>query len=268
MKSKMTWCLLKVPLRWSLALALTLLMTTATLAQFDALGDKDRCFLGQLAYCPDAPEAEVPEKSEPKSESEKKETKGIERESVSTCLSLPPRIAVSGFNMNTHCQIVSAAGIAQFEALQHVFVDALDVWGVVPGGTEVCFQSSGVLAFLDANDAPRTLYVLQTYERDGMTCGMIDNHGTVVQLNSLPPIAGASATQPTSEAIAAGDCLIKLTETVHLRTEPDGESFGLVWMNSEVPVIETIGPWHKVIFEGQTGYISRLYNTVLRGSCE
>ena len=44
-------------------------------------------------------------------------------------------------------------------------------------------------------------------------------------------------------------------------------SFGLVWLNSEVPAFEIKGYWYKVEFEGQIGYISRFYREVVRGGC-
>lgn len=262
------------PLRWSLVLALMFVTAMSALAQFDTLSDEDRCFLGQLAYCPNAPQEETSEKAEKaEEESGEKETVSVEREIASTCPYLPPHVAVFGFNVNTQCQMVNVAGIAQFDVLQSNFVDAVDVWGVVPQGVEVCFHNAGFLVFLDANHAPRTLHNMETYEREGMTCGEISGHGTVVQLDSLAPMEPtpaeeASAAQPITKEVAAEKCLIKLTETVYLRAEPDGEIFGLVWINSEVPVIETIGLWHKVVFQGQTGYVSRLYRTVLRGDCE
>ena len=112
-----------------------------------------------------------------------------------------------------------------------------------------------------------------------MTCGQIDRAGTVVLLSDpmqldqpivpadpVPPAPAPPAPAETS-SIPLDNCLIKLVETLFLRAEPDGEIIGLVWQNSEVPVLEANGDWYKIEFEGKTGYISRSYRKVLRGDC-
>ena len=202
--------------------------------------------------------------------------KSVVRPRVETCPSLPDSIIVLGYEENTQCQVIDEAGIGRLDLIQRGMVAAVDVWNSVPARVEVCFRNSGSLVFLDAAYAPRMVMNLESYERDGMTCGIIDRAGTVILVASAPP-ANTPATQPdaqpetvslpTFEVITLSDCQIKLVETLFLRAAPGGEIIDIVWLNSEVPAFEINGYWYKVEFEGQTGYISRYHRKVLWGNC-
>ncbi|MYD10736.1 MAG: hypothetical protein F4X02_11930 [Chloroflexi bacterium] len=197
-----------------------------------------------------------------------------------TCPHLPDRVIVTGYVVNTQCQMVGEVVISSHPELQaRGFIDAVDVWSYVTVGLEVCFYADGWLVFLNAAYSPRMATELQRTHRDGMTCGVIERAGTVVLLATGPASAPAPhgsdapesktglATLPDFEAIPLHDCRIKLVETLFLRDAPAGEIIGLVWLNSEVPAFEINGYWYKIEFEGTTGYISRYYREVLRGGC-
>ena len=189
-----------------------------------------------------------------------------------TCPHLPNRVIVTGFVVNTQCQMVGNVVLAGYPDLQaRGFIDAVDVWLYVNGGLEVCFRNDGWLVLLDATYIRRMPTELEHSHRDGMTCGHIDGIGTVVLLASPPhqaPAAQPAAnTLPVFETIPLHDCQIKLVETLFLRARPAGEIIGLVWLNSEVPALEINGYWYQIEFEGTTGYISRYYREVLRGGC-
>ena len=203
----------------------------------------------------------------------------VARPPSDSCDKLPPRVAVFGNVYGTECQMVGEAGIGKANVLARGFKDAVDVWSYVNGGMEVCFRNSGWLVFLDAAYAPRMVVELESFERDGMTCGAIDGAGTVTLVRrsadgapAAPPAQAtppppAEPTLPTFDDIPLSDCQIKLAETLFLRAAPAGEIIGLVWLYSEVPAFEINGDWYKVEFEGQFGYISRFYGKVLRGGC-
>ena len=195
----------------------------------------------------------------------------VVREPSDSCYELPPRVAVFGHVYGTECRMLGADGIGKWEVLDRGFIDAVDVWSYVNGGIEVCFRNSGWLVFLDAAYAPRMVVELESFQRDGMTCGALDGAGTVVLVQSRPapdPVATPVApTLPTFDAIPLHDCMIKLAETLFLRAEPAGEIIGLVWQFSEVPAFEINGFWYKIEFEGQTGFVSRYHRKVLRGGC-
>ncbi len=190
-----------------------------------------------------------------------------------TCPHLPDRVDVSGYNGSTQCQMVDQAGIGRADLIQRGVIDAVDVWNFKTHDVDVCFRNEGWLVFLDAAYAPRMLMELESFERDGMTCGLINRPGTVALLATAALVERDSApTLPVFEPspfkpIPLVDCQIKLVETLFLRAEPAGEIIGLVWLNSEVPAFEINGFWYKTEFEGKTGYISRYHRRVLRGGC-
>ncbi len=277
------------PLHRSLVIALLLFMMAAsTFAQFDVLSDADRCHLGQLSYCP----KETPTEPEQTDDGQTDKTTttttttttnnnsggeavfsvvSIERVKMSTCENLPGPVTVTGYTIDTQCQIVPAAGVGNAELTRRGILIAVDIWGWVSAELEVCFSDSGALAFLDAAYSPRRLLEMAAETRDDMTCGTIGSAGTVVLFMSDEPSAPAAPPEEpapaTDETIPLDDCQIKLVETLFLRDAPLGEIIGLVWLNSEVPAFEIAGHWYKIEFEGQTGYISRYHRKVLRGGC-
>ncbi|MCY4072640.1 MAG: fibronectin type III domain-containing protein [Chloroflexi bacterium] len=192
-----------------------------------------------------------------------------------TCPDLPPAVTVNGHTKFAQCRVVDGGAIGRTDVIEHGIVAAVDVWGFLPTGVEVCFRNAGWTVFLDATYMPRKLMPLLSFDRNGMTCGLIDRAGTVVLLREPmqlsepivpadPPPSAPAETSPSP----LDNCLIKLVETLFLRAAPGGEIVGLVWLNSEVPVFETNGDWYKIEFEGKTGYISRFYRKVLRGNCD
>ena len=119
-----------------------------------------------------------------------------------TCNLLPPRITITGHMENTRCQVVDERGVGRSDLIERGVIDALDVWKYVPDNVEVCFSNAGDLVLMDADYAPRMVMELETYERDGMTCAMIDRAGTVVLLASEAP-AEAPATVEEPAAVVA-----------------------------------------------------------------
>lgn len=198
--------------------------------------------------------------------------KPVERSLMRTCAHLPPRVAVAGYVYNTECQMVGTDGIGRMDLIKRGFIDAVDIWSYVNGGLEICFRNTGWLVFLDSAFSPRIPVEMESYQRDGMTCGAIDSAGTVALLASAAHLDAApqpaDSAPPPPSAIPLAQCQIKLQETLFLRAEPAGEIIGLVWQYSEVPVFEISGDWYKVEFEGDTGYISRHYRRVLHGACD
>ncbi len=235
----------------------------SALAQFDTLSDADREYLFGKTTDDDIEEEEEEE------EADEEPAAIIKRPAPETCPDMPQSIVVIGYVANTQCQQVSMAGIGRMDLINLGIANTVDIWGIVPGSVDICFQQSGYLVFLDAAYAPRMLQPLLSFERDDMTCGRIDRAGTVILLhNPYPfetPLVPASA--PAAATESSPSCHIKLTEALFLREAPAGRIISIVWLNSEAPVYETDGDWYKIAFEGQTGYISRDYSRILRGDC-
>ena len=91
---------------------------------------------------------------------------------VSTCENLPANFAVIGYNASTQCNVLDGGGVGK-PHLAANFIAALDVWGYLAAGVEVCIQGSGSMWFLDAAHSPRTESTLQAYSWAGMTCTWI-----------------------------------------------------------------------------------------------
>ena len=105
----------------------------------------------------------------------------------STCLSMPNSgIVVSGFHNSTQCQRLDGGGIGIPSIINAGFIDAVDIWGYVLPGTQVCFrQSGGSFIFLDAETSPRTIIELSLSYRiedsvSEMICTQIDRPGSVI----------------------------------------------------------------------------------------
>ena len=105
----------------------------------------------------------------------------------STCRSMPDSgIVISGFHNSTQCQRLDGGGIGIPSIIDAGFIDAVDVWGYVLPGTQVCFrQSGGSFIFLDAGTSPRTIIELSLSYRiedsvSEMICTQIDRPGSVI----------------------------------------------------------------------------------------
>ncbi len=240
---------------------------TSALAEFDEIEDIPD-------NNPENTEEPAEEQDEPEEPTEPEKLMTL-RPPVQTCPELTDGVSIFGYGFNTQCRRVGGDGVGREDVIVQGFSDAVDIWSVVSSRVELCFHNGGYLVFLDAAYAPRKLMPLLSFERNGMTCGQIDRAGTVVLLSDPmqldQPIVPPDPVPPDpveTSSIPPDNCLIKLVETLFLRAEPDGEIIGLVWQNSEVPVLEANGDWYKIEFEGKTGYISRSYRKVLRGDCD
>ena len=82
--------------------------------------------------------------------------------------------APHGLGSGVQFQRVDGRGIGIQAVLNRGLRDAVDVWGFVEQGVEVCFppdRGHGGLLFLDASTAPRTVMPLASELRNGYTCG-------------------------------------------------------------------------------------------------
>ena len=88
--------------------------------------------------------------------------------------------ATYGLGSGVQCQRLDGGGIGVPAIVNAGFIDAVDIWGYVEQGVEVCFPQSGKLLFLDARTMPRTAAPLASYIVNGMACGWIDSPGSIV----------------------------------------------------------------------------------------
>ena len=90
--------------------------------------------------------------------------------------------AAYGLDSGVHFRQLDGAGIGIQSIIDAGPLAALDVYGYVEQGVEVCFPQIGRVVFLDARTMPRAITTLPATVRDGMTCVYLDSPGSLVLL--------------------------------------------------------------------------------------
>ena len=91
--------------------------------------------------------------------------------------------ATFGLASGIQCQRLGGGGIG-IPSLAESFIDAVDIWGYVEQGVEVCFPQIGRVVFLDARTSPRAIVPLASTAVNGQTCVSIDSPGSLVLMPS------------------------------------------------------------------------------------
>ena len=90
--------------------------------------------------------------------------------------------ATYGLDSGVHFRQLDGAGIGIQSIIDAGYLAALDVYGYVEQGVEVCFPQIGRVIFLDARTMPRAITPLEANYRDNMTCVSISSPGSLVLL--------------------------------------------------------------------------------------
>ncbi len=163
--------------------------------------------------------------------------------------------ATLGLQSGVQCQQVDAAGIGNQSVIDAGFIDAVDVWGYVEQGVEICFPRQGAIIFLDATTAPRSVAPIPTFSRGDSTCASLNRPGTVVLVPGQSPPSEEPAEIATPEA---QQCRITTTANLNLRAAPS-MSYNII---GYVPRGTTLTPlsrtvyWNQVDYQGTVGWIS------------
>ena len=88
--------------------------------------------------------------------------------------------ATYGLDSGVHFRQLDGAGIGVQSIIDAGYLAALDVYGYVEQGVEVCFPQIGRVIFLDANTIPRAITPLESTVVNGMTCASISSPGSLV----------------------------------------------------------------------------------------
>lgn len=183
------------------------------------------------------------------------------KSAISTCLSLPASIQVSGLSKSTQCQRVSGPAISD-PAIRQAAIDAVDVWSWVLPNTQVCFAAAGgTIKFIDTASIPRVVYNLPAYRYNGMTCATIDRAGIVALLPGPP----APALQAPAQSLS--DCKVRTKYILNLRDAPGGKILDMMPYNITLTALERQAGWYKVDFLGQFGWVSADY-VAPEGACD
>ena len=92
-----------------------------------------------------------------------------------------------GLDSGVHFRQLDGAGIGVQSIIDAGYLAALDVYGYVEQGVEVCFPQAGRLLFLDARTMPRTIVPLESTLVNGMTCASISSPGSLVLMPLQQP---------------------------------------------------------------------------------
>jgi len=153
--------------------------------------------------------------------------------------------------MGAQGQRVGTAGVGRQDLINQGVIDAIDLWGYITPGIEVCFAAQGRLVFLDAAYAPRQLLDLPAYRRNGQTCTTVDRAGTIVLLTGKPIYV---------------ECELETLATLNLRAVPvDGLIIGLVPEGQSLRSSERREGYYRVSLAGSEGWVSGDYVRVAGG---
>ena len=90
--------------------------------------------------------------------------------------------AAYGLDSGIHFRQLDGAGIGIQSIIDAGPLAALDVYGYVEQGVEVCFPQIGRVIFLDARTMPRAITTLPATVKNGMTCVYLNSPGSLVLL--------------------------------------------------------------------------------------
>ncbi|MDE2857258.1 MAG: fibronectin type III domain-containing protein, partial [Chloroflexota bacterium] len=181
---------------------------------------------------------------------------------------LPPGIQISNWVDGAQGKRIDHVGVGRADLTEQGILDAVDVYGYVTPGVEVCFDQPGRIVFLDAAYAPRRLANLPAYQRAGMTCAAIDRGGAVVllRIDNPPPVSQSSQAEPTQPQ-SMNDCEVQPWANLKFRQSPPrGLVLGVTATRDWLPASEKRHGYFKVRLWGREGWISGDY-VYLRGDC-
>ena len=176
---------------------------------------------------------------------------------VHTCEHLPKNIIVranAGLRSGIQCQPIDESGVGQQSVIDQGIIAAVDIWGYVEPGVEVCFHGVGSLMFLDAAFAPRRVLSVDPYQYSGMTCASFNRAGSLV-------LVGADSPHPLHQGEQTY-CTVSTTAMLNFRDAPAGSTiYGLVPPGAVVNVEARTGDWYRIVFNGLVGWISADFAT-------
>ncbi len=189
---------------------------------------------------------------------------------VHTLKQLPAEIQVNNWLDGAQGRRVGIAEIAQPDIIAQGVLDAVDVFGYVSPGVEVCFSAHGRVVFLDAAYAPRRAFDLSAYQRAGRTCALIDRAGTVVLLRGEsppPPDSTPPANTNPDGGPGLGECEVRPWANLKVRREPpDGLVLGVTASRDWLRASDKRAGYFKISLWGIEGWISGAY-VHTRGDC-
>ena len=171
--------------------------------------------------------------------------------------------ATHGLYSGIQCKQVGPEGVGINWVLERGFIDAIDCWGYVEQGVEVCFPALGAVVFLDASTSPRSASMQYGayIAADNYTCVSINRPGTIVlvEQGEKPAPEPAPADIPPVTETALQNCMVTTLYALNFRDTPDGKKIGGVGYMWTLTALAKSGDWYKVDNNGVVGWISAKY---------
>ena len=168
------------------------------------------------------------------------------------CQNLFEQVVVRSDSRVMDCRGYDTDLIDKHPVLASGMMSAVDVYGYVQTGAEVCFRDHGNLVFLDGAAEPPTPQALTEISNAvGMTCGNVDRIGTVVLVEEP---------DEHDTYLYLSSCRVTATQTLRLRDDVAGQTIlGLVPYNITLSATARTENWFKVPYLGMEGWISAAY---------
>ena len=128
-----------------------------------------------------------------------------------SCQNLYDSMVVRTASEVVGCREVDIELIDKHPALASGMIAAIDIFGYVESGVEVCFRNIGELVLLDRETEPPTPRSLPSFNNAvGMTCGEVEEVGTLVLV---------AAVIERDTFVELSSCRVTTTQTLRLRDE-------------------------------------------------
>lgn len=166
------------------------------------------------------------------------------------CTDIPSDIIIEAPTRDIRCEVVNISDIDKHPLMNAGIHLAVEVWGRVNLGVEVCFSGGGSLVFMDTRFSPPGVSRLPLYQSGDLTCARIDRGGTVVHVAPLTD----------DESIPLTDCLVTTENVLRLREQAGGSLVqALVPFGVTLPANARTASWYFVDFTGMYGWVNADY---------
>ena len=160
-----------------------------------------------------------------------------------------------GLNSGIQFQRFDHYAVGVKSVVDRGILDVVDVWGQAAQNFEVCFPQAGAIVFLDASTSPRSLVEVESFARDGYTCGAMNRAGTMVLVKGSSSAESShalaqefidSTTDPISSAIALDGCTVTSAHNLNLREAPWAAKITVLPKHTSVPASARTESWYRV----------------------
>ncbi|MCY3835869.1 MAG: hypothetical protein OXF83_05450 [Anaerolineaceae bacterium] len=182
------------------------------------------------------------------------------------CEAATDSILVTSVNSSIECQALDTGGLQQMMG----YLDAVEIKGELNSGAQICFANHGSLIFLTDESATAQLIELMAYSVSGMTCGWIEQPGTVfLMANSVADHASQISISEGAELpfVSLANCQVISTDFINFRDAPAGERLNqVIPVNTNLVAEGKSSGWFNVNYLGRSGWVSSDY-VQTQGTC-